>query len=126
MDDVDPLIAADIDGNGVLNAVDTALLTQRTRTASTMGIPAIPVLPLPLAVSSSTSAQALLAAGTANPTTRPVGARTVNLNSSATTFSIKRSTTAAPPVLATTAALSALKISLNASSAGVSIRRRSD
>ena len=55
LNDVDPLISADIHGNGVLNAIDTALLTLRTRTASTPVIPAVPVLPPPPAIQTPAS-----------------------------------------------------------------------
>ena len=131
MNDVDPLIAADIDGNGVLNAVDTALLTLRTRTASTPVIPAVPVLPPPPAVPASSTAQALLPAGiTADRTTQTAlpasSSKKVNLNSSAALFAIQRSTVAATPVLPSTSALSALRVSLGTTSTGVVMGKRAN
>ena len=43
-DDVDAVILGDVDSNGVLNATDAALLTLRTRAASTPLIPIVPVI----------------------------------------------------------------------------------
>jgi len=126
MNDVDLLIEADIDGNGVLNAVDTALLTLRTRAASTPVIPAVPVLPPPPAVQMPALGEALLAAGiTTDPTTQAAlptaPAKKVNLNSTAASFAIKRTTTATTQVLPAASALSALRVSLGTSSAGVAM-----
>jgi hypothetical protein len=120
LNDIDPLIAADIDGNGVLNAIDTALLTLRTRTASTPVIPALPVLP---PAPSASTQQVLPTSGSATPATQATGARTVNLNGIASSFVIKRNgttttTTTATKVLPATAALSAIKAAVQTASAG--------
>jgi len=129
LDDVDPLIAADIDGNGVINAIDTALLNLRTRAASTPVIPAIPVLPPPAVLTPLAASQPLLATSlSADRTTQTalqaVSAKQINLNSTAASFAIKRSTTAVTPVLPSASALSALRVSLGTSSVGVNAGSR--
>ena len=89
-------------------------------------IPAVPVLPPPPAVQMPAPGEALLAAGiTTDPTTQAAlptaPAKKVNLNSTAASFAIKRTTTATTQVLPAASALSALRVSLGTSSAGVAM-----
>lgn len=60
IDDLDVAIVADVDGNGTVNALDTAQVLARTKATATAAIPAIPpiapvVAPLSTLSSSSTS-----------------------------------------------------------------------
>ena len=112
---VDVALIGDVDSNGVVNALDTAQVLARSRSAATATIPAVPVIPalpaslpasvpvlladavsLPASLNSASASGGLSTAGAGWATTAAAGKTPINLGGSFSNFALSP---ASSPVL---------------------------
>ena len=99
---IDAQVIADIDGNGVVNALDTAQVLARSRAGSTAMIPVVPVLvvaPVAAPVSLPTVVAQVVASSTPQASTAATtasGKPSVNLAGSFSNFSLSPTATVLP------------------------------